>query len=110
MNIATQYVFNKNSYEVFPWYPQLEIIRPFHKEMIFGIPATLAEKLKDRAFAEKWLRTASIINGEYAAGDFKIPPAAPEPSEFDDEDDDLIPPELNGLDAPPMGATADDNS
>ena len=101
----TQYVFNKNSYECNPWYPQLEIIRPHHPEFIFGIPAALAEKLKNRPYAEKWLRTANIVNGSYAPGGVCIAPPAPQTTapelEIEDDEEEELPPEFGELDPLP---------
>jgi len=98
----SQYVFNKKTRECNPWYPQLEIIRTHHPEMIFGIPAELAEQLKDRAFAEKWLRTANINNGNYVSVGMVYAAAhEPEPPDLGEDEDDDIPPEFGALDPQP---------
>ena len=119
MKINTQYVFNKNTYEVVPWYPELEIIRPYHKEFVFGINAELAEKLKDPSFAEKWLRTAHIVKGNHVAGKGQNAPAdeeeedTPAPDDEplgDDElpDDEEVPDEFKNLGISPNELDADD--
>ena len=95
----SQHVFNKNTYECNPWYPQLDIIRPHHPELIFGIPPELAVQLKERAFAEKWLRTANIVNGNYfPAGVVSTPTDADTPPDLGEDEDNDIPPEFSGLD------------
>jgi len=96
----SQHVFNKKTYECNPWYPQLEIIQTHHPELIFGIPTELAAQLKDRAFAEKWLRTANINGGNFMSegGERMVEPDPPDLGE--DEDDD-IPPEFGNLDPQP---------